>query len=82
MTGGRVAYIYMPDTAIGGYTNFNRYFYAQVNKSAAIIDERFNGGGMLATDIVETLSRKPLSRVATRDGEDELQPRARSSVPR
>ena len=74
MTGGRVAYIYMPDTAFGGYTNFNRYFYAQVNKSAAIIDERFNGGGMLATDIVETLSRKPLSRVATRDGEDELQP--------
>jgi tricorn protease len=74
MTGGRVAYIYMPDTSFGGYTNFNRYFYAQVNKSAAIIDERFNGGGMLATDIVETLSRKPLSRVATRDGEDELQP--------
>ncbi len=74
MTGGRVAYIYMPDTAFGGYTNFNRYFYAQVNKSAAIIDERFNGGGALATDIVETLSRKPLSRVATRDGEDELQP--------
>jgi tricorn protease len=74
MTGGRVAYIYMPDTAFGGHTNFNRYFYAQVNKSAAIIDERFNGGGALATDIVETLSRKPLSRVATRDGEDELQP--------
>lgn len=74
MTGGRVAYIYMPDTAFGGYTNFNRYFYAQVNKSAAIIDERFNGGGALATDIVETLSRKPLSRVATRDGEDEVQP--------
>jgi tricorn protease len=74
MSGGRVAYIYMPDTAIGGYTNFNRYFFAQVNKDAAIIDERFNGGGMLATDIVELLSRKPLSRIATRDGDDELQP--------
>jgi tricorn protease len=74
MTGGKVAYIYMPDTAFGGYTNFNRYFYAQVNKSAAIIDERFNGGGALATDIVETLGRKPLSRVATRDGQDEVQP--------
>lgn len=74
MTGGRVAYIYMPDTAMGGYTNFNRYFFAQVNKEAAIIDERFNGGGMLATDIVEMLARQPLSRVATRNGEDELQP--------
>ena len=74
MTNGRVAYIYMPDTANGGYTNFNRYFFAQVDKEAAVIDERFNGGGMLATDIAEMLSRKPLSRVATRDGEDELQP--------
>jgi tricorn protease len=73
-TNGRVAYIYMPDTAFGGLTNFNRYFYAQVGKEAAIIDERYNGGGQLATDIAEALTRKPLSRVATRDGEDELQP--------
>jgi tricorn protease len=74
MTGGRVAYVYMPDTAFGGLTSFTRYFYAQVGKEAAIIDERFNGGGALATDIVEQLSRKMLSLVATRDGENEVQP--------
>ncbi len=74
MTGGRVAYVYMPDTSFGGYTNFNRYFYAQVGKQAAIIDERFNGGGQLATDIIEMLSRKLLSMVASRDGEPEQQP--------
>lgn len=74
MTGGRVAYIYMPDTAFGGYTNFNRYFYAQVGKEAAIIDERFNGGGALATDIIEYLKRPLMSLVATRDGADEVQP--------
>jgi tricorn protease len=74
MTNGRVAYVYMPDTAFGGYTNFNRYFYAQVGKEAAIIDERFNGGGNLATDIIEMLSRRLLSMVATRDGELEPQP--------
>jgi tricorn protease len=73
-TGGRVAYVYMPDTSIGGYTNFNRYFFAQVGKDAVIIDERFNGGGALATDIIEFLQRKLLSLVATRDGEDEVQP--------
>jgi tricorn protease len=73
-TNGRVAYIYMPDTSFGGLTNFNRYFYAQVGKEAAIVDERYNGGGALATDIVELLNRKPMSRVATRDGGDELQP--------
>ena len=48
MTNGRVAYIYMPDTSTGGYINFNRYFFAQVGKEAAIVDERFNGGGALA----------------------------------
>ena len=47
----------MPDTAFGGFTNFNRYFFAQVGKEAAIIDERFNGGGVLATDIIEYLKR-------------------------
>ena len=73
-TQGRVAYVYMPDTSFGGLTSFNRYFYAQVGKEAALVDERYNGGGALATDIVEVLTRKPMSRVATRDGEDELQP--------
>ena len=41
MTGGRVAYVHLPDTANGGYTNFNRYFFAQVGKEAAILDERY-----------------------------------------
>lgn len=74
LTNGRVAYVYMPDTANGGLANFTRYFYAQVGKEAAIIDERFNGGGMLATDIIEVLNRKRMSAVATRDGADEVQP--------
>ena len=74
MTGGRVAYVHLPDTSFGGQTNFTRYFFAQVNKQALIVDERFNGGGALATDIVEFLTRKMMSSVATRDGEDELQP--------
>ncbi len=73
-TGGRVAYVYMPDTAFGGLSSFNRYFFAQVGKEAAIIDERFNAGGMLATDIIEYLNRRMLSLVATRDGLDEVQP--------
>ena len=74
MTGGRVAYVYLPDTAGGGQTNFTRYFFAQVGKQAVIVDERFNGGGQLATDIVEFLTRKLMSGVATRDGQDELEP--------
>jgi len=74
LTKGKAAYVYMPDTAFGGYTYFNRYFYAQVGRDALIVDERFNGGGMLATDIIERFGRKMMSLVATRDGEDQVQP--------
>jgi tricorn protease len=74
MTGGRVAYIHMPDTGFGGYTSFMRYFFAQVGKDAVIIDERFNHGGALATDIVEYLQRKLMSVATARDGADFVQP--------
>ncbi len=74
LTNGRVAYVYMPDTARGGYLSFNRYFFAQVNKQALIVDERFNHGGALATDIIEYLKRQVLSLVTYRDGADMVQP--------
>jgi tricorn protease len=74
MTDGKVAYVYMPDTATGGLTSFTRYFYAQIGKQAAIIDERYNGGGLLATDIAEIMNRKPLSAAANRVGADLVQP--------
>ena len=74
LSDGQVAYVYMPDTSSGGLTAFNRYFYAQSGKQAVIVDERFNGGGMLATDITEILNRKPLSAAANRTGADLVQP--------
>jgi len=74
MTGGRVAYVYLPDTAVEGYTNFNRYFFAQVGKQAAILDERFNHGGFLADYIIDYLRRQPMSRAHSREGQDETDP--------
>jgi len=68
LSGGKVAYIYMPDTANGGFTNFNRYFYAQLDKQAVVLDERYNEGGLLADYVTEVLSRKPLSGAIERDG--------------
>ncbi|PYV86170.1 MAG: protease [Acidobacteria bacterium] len=70
MTGGRVAYVYLPDTYAGGYKNFNRYYFAQVGKEAAIIDERFNGGGQLADYIIDYLRRPLLSFFTQREGLD------------
>ena len=74
LTGGRVAYVYVPNTAGAGYTSFNRYFFAQVGKQAAIIDERFNGGGQLADYIVDYLRRPLLSKVVTREGDRLVEP--------
>jgi tricorn protease len=74
MTKGRVAYVYLPDTALGGYSNFNRYFFAQTDKDAAIIDERFNGGGKAADYIVERLGRPLANYWSTRAGEDYTTP--------
>ena len=74
LSGGRVAYVYLPDTADGGYTSFNRYFFAQVGKQAAVLDERFNHGGDLADYIIQYLNRPPMCRVMTREGEDYTEP--------
>jgi len=69
-TGGRIAYVHVPNTAGEGYTSFNRYFFSQVGKDGAIIDERFNEGGQLADYIVDHLRRPLMSKVVTRDGHD------------
>ncbi len=69
-TGGRVAYVHVPNTAGAGYTSFNRYYFSQVGKEAAIIDERFNEGGQLADYIIDHLKRPLTSKVVTREGHD------------
>jgi tricorn protease len=74
MSGGKLAYVYLPDTAGGGYTNFNRYFFAQVGKQGAILDERFNHGGQLADYIIDYLRREPMDLVTTREGNHMLDP--------
>ena len=45
LSGGRLAYVWLPNTAGDGYTAFNRYFFAQQDKQGVIIDERYNQGG-------------------------------------
>jgi tricorn protease len=74
MSGGKLAYVYLPDTASGGYTNFNRYFFAQVGKEGAILDERFNHGGQIADYIIDYLRRQPMDMMTGRDGAHLLDP--------
>jgi len=69
-TGGRVAYVYVPNTADLGHAYFKRYFFPQSDKQAIIIDERFNGGGQVADYYIDLLRRPFTAMWATRYGED------------
>ena len=57
LSGGKLAYVWLPNTGRGGYNYFNRYFFAQQDKKGAVIDERNNGGGSAADYIIDILSR-------------------------
>jgi tricorn protease len=69
LSGGRLAYVYLPNTAEGGFTNFNRYYFAQIGKEGAVIDERFNSGGQIADYIIDNLSRPLTNFFMTRAGQ-------------
>jgi tricorn protease len=57
LSGGKLAYVHLPNTGQGGFTQFNRYYFAQQNKQGAVVDERYNGGGSAADYIIELLGR-------------------------
>jgi len=74
LSGGKLAYVHLPDTQNGGFTSFNRYFFAQTDKRGALIDERYNHGGQLADYIVDYLRRPPMTRITSREGETYTEP--------
>ena len=69
-TGGRVAYVYVPNTGGSGHSYFKRYFYPQVNKDGVIVDERFNAGGSVADYYIDILRRPFIANWAMRYGAD------------
>ena len=61
LSAGRLAYIYMPNTATQGQNAFDRDFYSQLDKEGLILDERYNGGGQVADYVIETLKRNTIT---------------------
>ncbi|GAB5522981.1 MAG: S41 family peptidase [Roseivirga sp.] len=57
LSNGRLGYIWVPNTGGPGFVSFNRYFFAQQDKEGAVIDERFNGGGLLDDYMVDLMTR-------------------------
>lgn len=57
LSGGRLAYVYVPNTGMPGYTSFNRYYFAQQDREGVVVDERYNGGGSAADYMIEVMQR-------------------------
>ncbi len=68
LSGGRIGYIHLPNTAIEGHRELFRHFYAQTDKEALIFDDRYNGGGFIPTDMVGLIAR-PLLNYWVRRGQ-------------
>lgn len=69
-TGGKVGYIYVPNTGVDGQNDLYRQFFGQRGTEALIIDERWNGGGQIPTRFIELLNRPVTNYWARRDGND------------
>ncbi len=81
-TNGRVAYVYVPNTTLQGHEYFKRYFFPQADKDAIIIDERFNGGGLIADYYIDLLTRPYQAHWNLRYGRDMKTPTASVQGPK
>ena len=61
LSGGRIGYIHVPNTATDGNRELFRGLLAYSDKDALIIDDRYNGGGFIPDRMAEWLARKPLN---------------------
>ncbi|HYN40999.1 MAG TPA: PDZ domain-containing protein, partial [Thermoanaerobaculia bacterium] len=66
LSGGKVGYIHLPDTALAGNRMLQKLFYSQAGKAALLIDDRYNGGGFIPDRMIEMLSRTTLAYWARR----------------
>ncbi|MCL5746363.1 MAG: PDZ domain-containing protein [Acidobacteria bacterium] len=82
MSGGKLGYVYLPNTSGAGFTNFNRYYFAQVDKYGAVIDERFNGGGSIADYIIDYMRRPLMNFFTARYSDDFTTPVGSSFGPK
>ncbi len=69
-SGGRIGYIYVPNTGVDGQSDLVRQFIGQRARDALIIDERWNGGGQIPTRFIELLNRPAVAYWARREFND------------
>ncbi|MBI4161760.1 MAG: PD40 domain-containing protein, partial [Acidobacteria bacterium] len=57
LSGGRLAYVWVPNTGGDGHAYFTRYYFAQKDRKGVIVDERFNHGGYIADYMIDLMAR-------------------------
>ncbi len=74
MSGGKIGYVHVPNTQVEGILEFTKGYYAQSDKVAFVIDERYNGGGFIPTFFGERLMRQVVTGIQQRHSPDVLYP--------
>jgi tricorn protease len=67
-TGGKVAYIHLPNMGAEGMIAFDTWFFPQIDKEGLIVDVRWNGGGFVSERILERMRRKVVAVFHARGG--------------
>ncbi|MEY5013876.1 MAG: hypothetical protein RIS92_234, partial [Verrucomicrobiota bacterium] len=67
---GKIAYIYVANTAEEGQNELYRQWRGQTHKEGFIIDERWNAGGQIPDRFIELLNRPVTHYWGVRDGTD------------
>ena len=70
LSGGRIGYMHIPNTAFEGSVELIRGYYSQTDKDAVLVDERWNGGGYIQPWFVDTLARRKRALIQPRHGQD------------
>ncbi len=68
LSGGKVAYLHMPDMGERGLVEFGRSYYPQTGKQAMIFDDRYNGGGFVGDMVIDRLERQLWAITQPREG--------------
>lgn len=70
ISGGRIAYVYLPNQGFGGYEELLRGLLGNLDAEGLVIDQRWSPGGVVFDSVIELLQRKPLYAYAWREGND------------
>ncbi len=70
LSDGRIGYLHLPNTAVGGQKGFAKGYYPNLRKEGLVIDERFNSGGFIPDFFMNILRQKMVNLWKPRYGQD------------